>query len=307
MKKLGTLVFILSLFYSCKNERINSLGTEKDSDLADTTLTAQIIENAGLWYGSFEVDSIDYNKEANYATNNWISIVIQKITKDNQVEGFSVSAGNKRPFKGKLIKTDSTDYIVVSEPGDHKYDGTFKFNIAKNYDSIYGIWISKRKDLPVYSRKFNLKKTEFNYNPELILKPQIFEYNDGIEEKYAVVDWFSDKTIKEEYGGKEYVVNVNRVASDAIFKVNASTKKLTEKELKKLRKLDLEIIRNTIYARHGYSFSNKGVRQYFDFVDWYVPLFTSVEDKITPLERENIALLKRLEKYAEDNYDKFGR
>ena len=306
MKKINLILLVLFIITACKNEKINQL--ESDEPIVEQSVEqSDLAEDVGLWFGLFVADSIDYDNENYYSSINRISILIQKITKDNLVEGFSVSAGNKRPFKGKLIKTDSTDYIVVNEPGDHKYDGTFKFNIAKNYDSIYGIWISKRKDLPVYSRKFNLKKTEFSYNPELILKPQIFEYDEGIEETYPVVDWFSNKTKKEEYDGEEYVINVNRAASDAIYKVNASTKKLTEKELKNLRKLDLEIIRNSIYARHGYSFSNKGVRQYFDFVEWYVPLFTNVEDKITPIEKENIALLKRLEKYAEDHYDQFGR
>lgn len=42
--------------------------------------------------------------------------------------------------------------------------------------------------------------------------------------------------------------------------------------------------------------------QYFDFVDWYVSLFTNIEDKLTPMEKENIVVLKRLEKYAEDFY-----
>ena len=84
-------------------------------------------------------------------------------------------------------------------------------------------------------------------------------------------------------------------------------RKLTEKQLKNLHKLDLEIIRNTIYARHGYSFANRGARQFFDYVDWYVPLYTNVEDKLSPTEKENIALLKRFEKYATDNYQQYGR
>lgn len=307
MRKLGVLLLFLGVFYACKNDKINSLESEDKMISADSISTSPTNENVGLWFGLFEADSVDYNNSAYYSSINRMSIMIEKITKYNEVEGFSVSAGNKRPFKGTLTKTDSTNYVVVNEPGDHKYDGTFKFNIAKNYDSIYGIWISKRKDLPVYSRTFNLKKTSFDYDPNLILKPETFEYDEGLVETYPVVDWFSHKDKKEIIDGEEYVINVNRAASDAIYQINASTKKLTEKDLKNLRKLDLEIIRNTIYARHGYSFSNKGVRQYFDFVEWYVPLFTNVEDQITPLEKENIVLLKRLEKYAEDFYNQYGR
>lgn len=306
MNKLSFFLLPFFLLMACKNEKINQLETKEPITEQQNDIV-EVDAEVGLWYGLFIADSLDYDNENYYSSINRISIFIQKITNNNQVEGYSVSAGNKRPFKGVLTKTDSTDYIVVSEPGDHKYDGTFKFNVAKNYDSIYGIWISKRTDMPVRTRKFSLKKTQFKYDPDLMLKPQIFEYDEGVEETYPLVDWFSSKTKKEVYDGEEYVINVNRAASDAIYHINASTKKLTEKDLKNLRKLDLEIIRNSIYARHGYSFSNKGVRQYFDFVEWYVPLYTNVEDKITPLEKENIVLLKRLEKYAEDHYDQFGR
>lgn len=54
-----------------------------------------------------------------------------------------------------------------------------------------------------------------------------------------------------------YTQQVYRSASDDVYKINSSTQKLTEKQLKNLRKLDLEILRNTIFARHGYSFKNK--------------------------------------------------
>jgi len=71
--------------------------------------------------------------------------------------------------------------------------------------------------------------------------------------------------------------------------------------------LDLEIIRNTIFARHGYTFKKKAVRQFFDWVNWYIPVTDDVSSKLTPIEKKNIALLQRFEKYATDNYDTFGR
>jgi hypothetical protein len=98
-----------------------------------------------------------------------------------------------------------------------------------------------------------------------------------------------------------------RAASSVIFEINASTTLLEEDSLKNLKKLDLEIIRNTIYARHGYSFNQKSVRQFFDPVEWYIPVSNNVEKQLTDIELRNIVLLKRFEKYAEDKYDNFGR
>ena len=306
MKKIILLTFFSVFLFSCKKEQKLEAGLTFDSDsIAQVVLDIpQGGKDIGLWSGVFQADSINYENKGDFSYRNRISVVITNVNND-KVEGYSVSAGNLRPFLGDILPSENSKYIIAKEPGDHKYDGIFKFNISENGDSIYGQWFSNRNDLPVISRSFSLKKVNFEYNPNNILvKPK-----SGEDEMYDYnVDWVNTQKRKiNELGGEEYFYEVQRIATDAIYKINGSTKKLSEKELKNLRKLDLEIIRNSIYARHGYSFANRGARQFFDNVDWYIPLYTNVEDKLTETEKENIALLKRFEKYATDNYSQFGR
>ena len=308
MKKLALLICTTLVVVSCKDDKKNAVKNNDSNDTISSIHIEPTQEDVGLWSGIFEADSVDYDKGDNWSLRNRISIVIQKINNDNTVEGYSVSAGNIRPFKGDLVKEGNSRYVMANEPGDQKYDGTFKFNISEKDDSIYGTWISKRTDLPVLSRKFSLKKTMFNYDPKNILIQPKYGVDEEYADEYDNVDWVNSKKKKyDESDGEEYFVDVQRAASDEIYKINGSTHKLTEKQLKNLHKLDLEIIRNTIYARHGYSFANRGARQFFDYVDWYVPLYTNVEDKLSSIEKDNIALLKRFEKYATDNYQQYGR
>ncbi len=308
MKKILLFICASIIVTSCKDDKKEGVKNDHLNDTVSTIHIEPSQEDVGLWSGLFEADSVDYDKKGEWSTQNRISIVIKKINDDNTVEGYSVSAGNIRPFKGDLVKEGNLRYVMANEPGDHKYDGTFKFNISENDDSIYGTWISKRKDLPVFSRKFSLKKTTFNYNPKNILVQPKYGVDQEYADEYDNVDWVNSKKEKyDESDGEEYFINVNRAASDEIYKINGSTQKLTEKQLKNLHKLDLEIIRNTIYARHGYTFANRGARQFFDNVNWYVPLYANVENELTSTEKENIALLKRFEKYATDNYQQFGR
>ena len=308
MKKIVLLICTTFVVFSCKDDKKDAVKNNSSNDTISSIQIEPTQEDVGLWSGIFEADSVDYDKGDSWSSQNRISIVIQKINSDNTVEGYSVSAGNIRPFKGDLVKEDNSRYVMANEPGDHKYDGTFKFNISEKDDSIYGTWISKRKDLPVLSRKFSLKKTAFNYNPKNILIQPKYGVDKEYADEYDNVDWVNSKKKKyDESDGEDYFYDVQRAASDEIYKINGSSQKLTEKQLKNLHKLDLEIIRNTIYARHGYSFANRGARQFFDYVDWYVPLYTNVEDKLSPTEKENIALLKRFEKYATDNYQQYGR
>ncbi len=61
---------------------------------------------------------------------------------------------------------------------------------------------------------------------------------------------------------------------------------------------ELSIMRNEIYARHGYSFANKEMAAYFSEKDWYIPCYINVEKKLTTLEKQNIKRLEKAEKYA---------
>jgi len=304
-------VLALVLLVSCKKDKPITLEIYDtyESDVSATEeapVTSEVPDfegNYGMWSGKFEADVVNHDNPGVYSEMNVFSIVVKSIDGD-QVEGYSVSAGNVRPFSGEVIeKRRDGLYIVAEEPGDHKYDGVFKFTISNDKRNVNGKWYSNRKDLPVLSRKFSIEKKNFTYNPKVMLK----EYDEDGDES-GTVDWINErKKVSTTYDGEEYASIVHRAASEEIYSINGSTRKLSEMELKNLRKLDLEIIRNTIYARHGYTFANRGARQFFDYVEWYIPLYANVEDKLTDIEKENIKLIKRLEKYAEDYYQQYGR
>ncbi|WP_407932878.1 MULTISPECIES: YARHG domain-containing protein [unclassified Dysgonomonas] len=71
---------------------------------------------------------------------------------------------------------------------------------------------------------------------------------------------------------------------------------------------ELLIIRNEIYARHGYVFSNEMLSDYFNSQHWYKPIADNKQIKLNKTEEENIALISieegsRKDKYkAIDNY-----
>lgn len=60
-------------------------------------------------------------------------------------------------------------------------------------------------------------------------------------------------------------------------------------------KEDLRILRNSIFAKHGYIFKDSGLKNYFSKYSWYDPQYSDVNEKLTSIETQNIALLKSLE------------
>jgi hypothetical protein len=196
---------------------------------------------------------------------NAISIHISTLTSDSII-GRSVCAGNERPLKmvSMTVKGDSTE-LILQEPGDDKYDGTFELILESSKGVLAGKFIPYFDKMP--HKTLSTQNATFTYQP------------DGKE-------WAFDS----DYFGK-----------------NISLEILNEEDVENQSKQRLRILRNIIYARHGYSFKNKDVREFFESYNWYVPISTDVRDQLTDIEKENIAMIKRYEAYAEDYYDDFGR
>jgi hypothetical protein len=87
----------------------------------------------------------------------------------------------------------------------------------------------------------------------------------------------------------------------------ASQRLLKAEDVENLMKEDLEFMRNEIFARHGYCFNKKYLRQQFELQDWYVPNTVDIKGYLTEIEKKNIAMIKRYEKYAEEYGDEYGR
>lgn len=287
MKRIATLLLI-GLLISCKKESTDAILP------IDPNLKLY-----GNWVGNIEVsksDITDTNQE-DYEYSYKINLVLKKIVSD-KVYGYSIVAGHKLPLLGVMKYKDGTAHFAVKEPLNHKQTGEYVFVITK--DSLKGTWHAFDPKAKVSEREFILFKQKFKYNPKVMLPT---------EQSY--VDYSSSKidTIKEVIDGVEetYYNELYRSASDAILKLNASTMVLKEMDLKNLKKLDLEIIRNTIFARHGYTFKKKSFQQFFEPVDWYIPVTENVSGDLTRIEQQNIVLINRFQKYAEDHYDSFGR
>jgi hypothetical protein len=66
---------------------------------------------------------------------------------------------------------------------------------------------------------------------------------------------------------------------------------LTEDKLEGLSLLDLKILREEFYARHGKKFDAPGIRDYFNWRDWYKPAKNQKAIKLNAIEQKNVDLL----------------
>ncbi|MBR0024380.1 MAG: YARHG domain-containing protein [Muribaculaceae bacterium] len=65
---------------------------------------------------------------------------------------------------------------------------------------------------------------------------------------------------------------------------------------------DLRLMRNDIYARHGYKFKDSSLRNIFEKQSWYKPVTSNANSlKFNEVERINIALIQNMEKIKAQN------
>lgn len=217
------------------------------------TMTAQLSQ---LGQGASENDILGYYT-GQFGPNR-ITVILTHMDGD-QLEGYSVCAGNFRPLKGSIRSQGEQSFkCELEEPGDDPYDGTFTFTLSTTERELEGDWAPFRKQ-GNRAKTYRLAARDFKYNP-------------------AVGEW-----------------------------PEASQRLLSEEDVWNYNSEELRLMRNEIYARHGYSFKIKDMRYHFEDQDWYMPVTTDIRTAITDIEVQNIELIYEYETYYEEYYDDFGR
>lgn len=74
-------------------------------------------------------------------------------------------------------------------------------------------------------------------------------------------------------------------------------RKLVPQDLKGLSSSELRLMRNEIYARHGYLFVSADINRYFMSQSWYIPRSnnSAVLKELSAIERYNIEFIRGYE------------
>ena len=314
MKFFYPLICIIFLTISCKEAIKNEKKFIAEQSFEEIQFVEPKVSNSlvvnskedllGYWVGDFKADISEEKTDSIYQEKNY-NLLNRKITfsideiKGDSIFGHSITAGNISQFKGLVYQNESEFVIKADEFKKSKYDGLFEMNISKNDSLLIGNWVAYNpKELKVATRKYQLQKKIFKYNPNNKVD-EIF-INDDKFNTLKYKDTIDCEVVENEF--EEYFTNTEK-----LYEKNASIDELTSDFVSNLSKADIFILRNSIFARHGFAFRDKQLRMYFEQFDWYMPVFGDVKDELTEVEKRNIDLLLRYEQNAEEYYDTFGR
>ena len=109
------------------------------------------------------------------------------------------------------------------------------------------------------------------------------------EQEIETEDTFSDKGSTEEidYTNEDIEKDAFLFPSDSVL--------ITEGELEKLDDKTVELIKNEIYARHGYIFTNRALKKYFESFNWYEPSEEYSPNLLNPTEKANLKTIKKFQ------------
>ena len=83
----------------------------------------------------------------------------------------------------------------------------------------------------------------------------------------------------------------------------SNTRKLTAEDLTGFTARELTIARNEIYARHGYIFQSRELKEYFNAQGWYMEDPSYTESRLSSLDRENAVFIREYQKNNGLMYD----
>ncbi len=215
----------------------------------------------------------------------------------NQVFSKEILLGEES-IDSKYVKSD---YKVSKS----KYSGTYHFGYSEG-EYYYRVITSGRKvflqkvyhDLVIVNDKDMWKRIVVNVKGSYFSKN--FLYANGFKAKfvkyYEKKKTFNGLLLMKADGKKielEIGTKVRSLKKEFPGKYpEGSYKKLTRSMLASKSKLELQIMRNEIYARYGYIFKKGGkMEKYFKSQKWYYPQHKNIDSFLSPLEKKNISFL----------------
>jgi small-conductance mechanosensitive channel len=129
--------------------------------------------------------------------------------------------------------------------------------------------------------KLEKQQEEINQQKEQQLRDQIEQKEKEIEE------------LKKEKKASDQISNY--YARGEGFYPEGSERRLTFEDLVDLTSRDLKIMRNEIFARHGYIFKTPDMINHFSNQSWYRPMYSDVTSMLSNIEKTNVNFIKTYE------------
>ena len=272
---------------------VSLLPSSSDKEAETKEVNSEIIEGT---------DSTDSNKTEEVCSEEYLLKYLQEIipVAMKMKEEEAVKKYFSKEFCSLYNKVDEYDekHIAAGDIEIGFWDFEF-WTGGQESDCLQNVSVLKISDFSNMKAtaiiQFAYKSGEYDESKESEEFKMVFE-----NEKWLIDDFHSYKFRFEEYlkevGNKTSSADDNQYINRLIN--NLSEVRLSEADLADLSRKDLEIMRNSIYARYGYRFNRADLLEYFSRYSWYSPTTNDMEsiyNRMNDNEKYNIEFIKKHE------------
>ncbi len=190
-------------------------------------------------------------------------------------------------FTGSVENINETDYTLSFKLNVTNTNGSWRNGIYVEYEKIYSNEdpITDGDIVSVYGQIFNNCEYDGELIPYMIAKYTMLA---GSENLYLSSNEPSDNSQNSDENAE--------IADNNTYLFPSHREIITEEYLNTLSEAEIALIRNEIYARHGYEFSNESFATYFSGKSWYEPNPNFSEDLLNDIEMKNKSIIVEYEK-----------
>lgn len=174
----------------------------------------------------------------------------------------SIEPGDMRIWKAKLITDDNL----------RDYTGAELTILVAEIEAIHGKTFTEEWLQKYFDERYWYKR-KAAYDPSVLTE---------IERKNI------ERLLAEKDKGRHTAISIGDMDK-------FQTVRLTEDKLAGLSLLELRILREEFYARHGKKFDAPGIRDYFNWRDWYKAAKDQSTVKLNKIEQQNVDLIASFE------------
>lgn len=192
----------------------------------------------------------------------------------------------------KILKVHSGE-LEVSAIGDFNNDGVLNIEGKTDKGEIWGSSAMNASfSRATFEKVLNIGDSLY-LNPELTYKRHPTDY-----QKFGNYLDIQTPILVKMNDTEEEFLEPNQIVTtryNRIYQI-ASLTKIRNSSLQEQSKKELRLMRNEIFAAHGYIFKSADLREYFEKTKWYKPRYSNVDDRLTEIEKYNIKQILKVEK-----------
>ena len=244
-----------------------------------------------------------------------VQTIITSKPKEDAFHKFLNEINNKREIDKeyimKFLEGDTIyqglDYILYGERVLNWYDSIEVIVVCRQFgyvDNYYEVvtFSSDGKFLKSYQigyynegyKGIDTKKEErFTFLANHIIETRSIEkknINDSLNYKESI----GYRYCKIEPNGKIVTLSNNTTNEHDEFN-QISHRIIRSSDIQNYTIVQLRILRNSIFAFHGYKFKSPDLKEYFNQKEWYKPRYDDVTDNLTDIEKLNIQIIMKRE------------